>query len=118
MAWYFTTKDGYIIKAVNSLELAELTAMDSPELIKVEVEGDIVNTKNKLLVDGEFVEMTISAEDARNRRNQLLDQSDWTQISDSSADKAAWATYRQLLRLVPQQVEFPQNINWPTPPTT
>jgi FtsZ-binding cell division protein ZapB len=118
MAWYFTTNDGHIIKAVDSLELSELTAIDNPELIKVEVEGDLLKTKNKLLVNGEFVDMTISAEDARTRRNQLLDQSDWTQIPDCTADKAAWATYRQLLRLVPQQVEFPQNINWPTPPTT
>lgn len=117
MAWYFTTKDGYIIKAVDNLELSDLTATDSPDLIKVEIAGDLIDTRDKLLIDGAFVDMTVTAEDARAYRNEMLDKSDWTQIPDCTVDKAAWATYRQLLRLVPQQVEFPQNINWPQKPT-
>lgn len=36
-------------------------------------------------------------------RNAELVRTDWTQIPDSSADKAAWATYRQALRDLPQQ---------------
>lgn len=36
-------------------------------------------------------------------RNKQLIKSDWTQIADSSADKAAWATYRQALRDLPNQ---------------
>jgi len=31
-------------------------------------------------------------------------------------DQAAWATYRQALRDVPQQAGFPSDINWPTTP--
>ena len=31
-------------------------------------------------------------------------------------DSAAWATYRQGLRDVPEQAGFPEDINWPTTP--
>jgi hypothetical protein len=55
--------------------------------------------------------MTIRAD-----RNRKLAASDWTQIADSTADKAAWATYRQALRDVTEQSGFPWTINWPTQP--
>lgn len=37
----------------------------------------------------------------RNKRNQLLAESDWTQVDDSPVDKRAWAAYRQELRDAP-----------------
>ena len=46
-------------------------------------------------------------------RNKRLAESDWTQVADSSANKATWATYRQALRDVPAQSGFPWNITWP-----
>lgn len=51
-------------------------------------------------------------------RNERLAECDWTQIPDSSADKAAWANYRQLLRDVPTQEGFPWSVTWPVPPST
>ena len=36
-------------------------------------------------------------------RNSKLAQSDWTQLPDVQADKAAWVTYRQALRDLPAQ---------------
>ena len=51
----------------------------------------------------------------RAQRNQLLRASDWTQLSDATADKAAWATYRQALRDVPAQAD-PFAIQWPVAP--
>lgn len=53
------------------------------------------------------------AKSARQSRDQMLKDSDWTQIADSTADKAAWATYRQALRDVPAQSGFPWDITWP-----
>lgn len=50
------------------------------------------------------------------QRNSLLSASDWTQLPDASVDKQAWATYRQALRDLPQQPDFPNNITWPEPP--
>lgn len=56
------------------------------------------------------------ATSVRASRTQLLKDSDWTQIADSTADKAAWATYRQALRDISAQSSFPWNITWPTQP--
>jgi len=48
----------------------------------------------------------------RNWRNEALRNSDWSQLPDSSADAAVWATYRQELRDLPasgtlDQIVFP-----------
>ena len=56
------------------------------------------------------------AKSVRETRTQLLKDSDWTQIADSTADKAAWATYRQALRDLTKQTGFPWDITWPTQP--
>jgi len=56
------------------------------------------------------------AKSVRNSRTEKLKDSDWTQIADSTADKAAWATYRQALRNVPTQAGFPWTIDWPVAP--
>ena len=53
----------------------------------------------------------------RNERNDLLDQSDWTQIVDAPVDAAAWATYRQALRDLPVNTIDPRNPTWPSKPT-
>ena len=52
----------------------------------------------------------------RAKRNQLLAQSDWTQLPDVPiSTKEAWAIYRQALRDVTLQPD-PFNITWPVPP--
>lgn len=59
---------------------------------------------------------TREAEKVRTERNEKLAVCDWTQLTDSTADKTAWATYRQALRDVPKQAGFPWNVTWPTEP--
>ena len=54
------------------------------------------------------------AENVRKQRNEMLIKSDWTQIQDSPVDKSAWAIYRQALRDVPSQEDFPWNVQWPS----
>lgn len=56
------------------------------------------------------------AASVRAERTDLLRQCDWTQIPDSPADSAAWATYRQELRDVPNQAGFPWDVTWPDAP--
>ena len=58
---------------------------------------------------------SIIATQARAKRNGLLRQSDWSQLPDANVDKAIWATYRQALRDLPSQKDFP-NIEMPTKP--
>ena len=56
------------------------------------------------------------AKSVRASRTQLLKDCDWTQIADSTADKTAWATYRQQLRDITTQAGFPWTITWPDAP--
>lgn len=60
------------------------------------------------------------ASNVRFERNELLSDSDWTQLPDSPLDadaKLAWALYRETLRLIPQQADFPWNVQWPPQPS-
>lgn len=52
----------------------------------------------------------------REKRDELLANTDWTQVADAPVDKVVWATYRQALRDVPAQAGFPHNITWPSKP--
>ncbi len=52
----------------------------------------------------------------RSTRNQMLKDSDWTQVADAPVDKAAWATYRQALRDISNQDGFPWDVTWPDAP--
>jgi hypothetical protein len=57
-----------------------------------------------------------AAAEIRTERDAKLTESDWTQVVDAPVDQAAWATYRQALRDIPEQAGFPNTINWPTEP--
>lgn len=88
----------------------------------------------KKIVNGEILDMTqdeideyvawskqnvdaSKAEAARDLRNALLAETDWTQGEDIPVTiKSAHKTYRQALRDVPQQAGFPDNIQWPVKP--
>ena len=59
---------------------------------------------------------TAQAKAVRQSRTEKLKDSDWTQIADSTADKAAWATYRQALRDITAQAGFPWTVTWPDAP--
>lgn len=57
----------------------------------------------------------------RRRRNALLTACDWTQAADSpipSADRSAWAEYRQTLRNLPDTITDAGTVEWPTAPST
>ena len=57
-----------------------------------------------------------AAAEIRTERDTKLTESDWTQVADVPVDQAAWATYRQALRDIPEQSGFPNEVNWPTEP--
>ena len=56
------------------------------------------------------------AANVRSTRNEKLKDCDWTQIADSTADKAVWATYRQALRDITAASGFPWTMAWPDKP--
>jgi hypothetical protein len=48
-------------------------------------------------------------------RNQMLKDSDWTQLRDAPVDIEAWAIYRQSLRDITTQT-YPFSVVWPDVP--
>ena len=89
-------------KMVNGVKI-ELTDAEVAELAAREAEW-IAGERDRL------------AAEMRKQRDQLLAESDWTQVADAPVDQVAWATYRQALRDVPQQPGFPDNVTWPDKP--
>ena len=85
------------MKVVNG-EYLELTAEEEAEL------------------DAEAAAADLDLKHVRGTRNGLLSGCDWTQLADSPADSAVWATYRQLLRDLPQTHTRVSEVVWPTPP--
>jgi len=58
------------------------------------------------------------ADDVRQKRMNLLLNSDWTQGADvPTSIKSKWTDYRQKLRDVPAQSGFPDSVTWPTEPS-
>jgi hypothetical protein len=55
------------------------------------------------------------AAEARSKRDSKLAATDWMALSDVTMSPE-WATYRQALRDVTDQVGFPENVNWPVKP--
>lgn len=73
--------------------------------------------KNRVWVDVNARELTENV--VKEKRNQLLSESDWTQIPNNPLtveQQTNWATYRQQLRDITIQSGYPFNIVWPTKP--
>lgn len=52
----------------------------------------------------------------RQQRDELLSNCDWTMLDDcpiSEEEKQSWKTYRQELRDITNQPEFPKEVVWP-----
>lgn len=59
------------------------------------------------------------AEEIRFQRNQLLAETDWVVIKAQESDSkipSSWKQYRQELRDITEQKDFPHNIIWPKKP--
>lgn len=55
----------------------------------------------------------------REKRDELIAKTDWTQIPDaplSESKKAEFAEYRQALRDLPESTDNPDEIVWPVKP--
>lgn len=59
------------------------------------------------------------AELAWEKAKKLLQESDWSMLSDvpmTSENKASWVEYRRALREIRLQAGFPTDIQWPSKP--
>ena len=77
------------------------------------IEG-IYEVSEYKIIDASPIEQSIDFwETIRLQRNELLNQSDWTQLNDSplsDSKKQEWATYRQSLRDLPSNNQSVNNI--------
>ena len=94
--------DGWIL--TDGTWAAPVIYTPSAEELAARAEAQLTATKESLSAS------------VRIERNAKLAETDWTQLADSSADKVAWATYRQALRDIPDQADFPITIIWPDKP--
>lgn len=113
--YYAIIEDGVIVNTIDldpdECDPSLFNAIECPEWAAI-------GTK---YIDGQFIKEAVPTEvlaaEARNQRNALLADSDWTQVPDASVDTTAWAAYRQALRDLPEQEGFPENIVWPEKPS-
>lgn len=61
-------------------------------------------------------EAQILAAEVRANRDSKLNECDWAMMPDAPTDKAAWSAYRQELRDIPDQPDFPHKVLWPVKP--
>ena len=120
--WYGTNgtiehKDTTITNAVVLTTLEEITELSLfQELINTgvaKIEDSKINAENQL---SSSETTTVRA---RAERDFKLIQSDWTQLSDvtlSPEQLTLWKEYRQQLRDITLQSNFPNNIIWPEKP--
>lgn len=85
-----------------------------------------IDWRSKKVEGGQVVDRsdyTVDISDSqRQLRNNLLSETDWTQIADSpltDAKKIEWATYRQALRDLTNHVNWPnlEETDWPISPS-
>lgn len=84
-------------------------------ILGVELESEVWKQSWKI----EKLPQEQAEENIRKIRNQLLLSCDWTQLIDSplSLDsKTEWTTYREALRDIPNQKNFPWEVSWPEQP--
>ena len=68
----------------------------------------------------EDVDDTLTWDDIRATRDQILKDTDWTMTTGATVDQAQWAAYRQVIRDIPQTYKdkTPDDVVWPTQPST
>ena len=83
------------------------------------VEDYIEENYETLLNDAKEHDRSIHAKAIREKRDRLLNESDWTQANDTALSQEmveAYRVYRQALRDITSQEEFPYIVVWPEEP--
>ena len=68
----------------------------------------------------ETEDISLTWDDIRATRDQILKDTDWTMTTGATVDQAQWAAYRQNIRDIPQTYKdkTPDDVVWPTQPST
>lgn len=107
-ARHLNAQDVYRVRTLS--KPSEIGKRAVPQALPTQVSGEWV-------LDWDLV--SLSADDARALRDELLAETDWIVTKATEAGEAvpsAWATYRQALRDITDQSGFPDNTTWPSKP--
>lgn len=80
------------------------------------IEEEIRNNYDRYLNNAKNNEANELATEIRKKRDALLNETDWTQMTDSALDelqKEKYRIYRQALRDIPEQPGFPYDVEFP-----
>ncbi len=113
----YNTATGEVLESgATNVALSEIPLQEGQSII----EG-IYDVETYKIIDGEAVEQVVDFfPTIRIQRNELLKESDWTQVADSpltETKKTEWATYRQALRDLPSSNTSATSIDDITFPT-
>lgn len=99
-------------------DLEYIRYKDLPDLVngKWTFQYEIIPYTAREISDMEAEALARKEDFIRTERNKFLKATDWTQVADAPVDQAAWATYRQALRDITKQTNFPNEVDWPTKP--
>lgn len=98
-------------KGINNSESIKKLVIKEPVTIKYSDSYEPTNF---------FSESWMAVVQIREKRNNLLLQTDWVALNDCPLDeqlKLAYLSYRQKLRDLPQQENFPEEVVWPELPS-
>ena len=104
--------DIYSVVEITDEQALQLESSSSPLFL---INGNLVSLRGKLWAENpEPMKEVIMR-----KRNNLLANSDWTQLSDSPLDedtRSAWATYRQNLRDLTDNIDENGEVDYPVAP--
>lgn len=107
----------YDVKIKNPPLYNKRTEKLSP--IILEKEGNVYYTKYEVVALNQEELNQVRENEIREviqKRNSLLQNSDWSQLPDSPVDKESWKVYRQALRDITLQDGYPFEVIWPSAP--
>jgi hypothetical protein len=113
MQTYYETQSG----AINTGEYFIPKDHPSYNLILKQIEEGEASLVSYVPPVNKTLKPTITWEEARAKRNQLLKDSDWAMMPDVTlSNKEDWLKYRNHLRMIPQYYSNPNRIVWPEAP--
>lgn len=114
--WYFQDSPIVPVTPGITLEVPEGLTWDMVKAVR-DSDGSVTLVEDPRKVEDHKAALWSQLRAERNRR---LAACDWTQLTDahmSQDRKDAWATYRQALRDLPDELTDPTQVTWPSDPT-
>ncbi len=113
--WYKLDENNVVVQTIfspNTLDASLLDGFVQADDSIGDVAGKLYDPATNTFSDAPEANDEFSV---REKRNALLAETDWWAGSDHTMTQAQ-RDYRQALRDVPNQQDFPTNVSWPTKP--